>query len=81
MGGHDISIKQWLHFFNHSTGNVALFGGGWHDTTAVLCANVVALAIELCRIMNGEKDLKQRFKRDDGWVKNDLDNFCMPCRS
>ena len=55
-GGDDVCIKKRLHLLNHFSGDVALFGCCWHDAASVLRADVVALAVELGGIMNGEED-------------------------
>src|SRR5579884_616605 len=42
------------------------------DRGPVLRADIVALAVERGRIMNGEEDLEQVAIRHDLWVKRDL---------
>ncbi len=76
-GCDDVSIKQRLHFIDHSSGNVPLFRRCWHDATSVLCANVVALTVELGWVVDGEEHFEERVKRNDGGVKDDLNDFSM----
>ena len=76
-GCDDVSIKQWLHFINHSSGSIALFSSCRHDATSVLSAYVVALAVELGWVVNGEEHFEEGVKRDNGGVEDDLNDFSM----
>ena len=74
-GCDDVSIKQRLHFIDHSSGNIALFCRCGHDATSVLGADVVALTVELSRVVNREEDFEKRVKRNNGGVKDNLHDF------
>jgi hypothetical protein len=47
------------------------------DSRAVLCANVCALAVWRGRVVDGEEDIEQVAKRDDGWIEFDLHSLGM----
>jgi hypothetical protein len=76
-GCDDVSIKQWLHLIDDSSGNVALFSCCWHDATSVLRTNVVALSVKLSWVVNGEEHFEERVKRDNAGVEDDLNDFSM----
>jgi hypothetical protein len=76
-GCDDVSIKQWLHLIDDSSGNVALFSCCWHNATSVLSAYVVALAVELGWVVNSEENFQERVKRDNAGVEDDLNDFSM----
>lgn len=45
------------------------------DGRAVLCAHVIALAIERRRVMDGEEHVEQIGKAHDLWIERDLDDL------
>lgn len=49
------------------------------DRGSVLRAHVIALTIELRRVMNLEKDLEDLIEADDGRIERDADRFGMTC--
>jgi len=76
-GGHDGLVVDVAHVSDHGLSLSSLFFSERHDAGPVLGADVVALAVELGRVMDGEEDLEQGFVRDDGGVKLHLDHFGM----
>ena len=74
-GGHDRLVVDVAHIGDHALSFGSLFFSERHDAGSVLGADVVALAVELGRVMDGEEDLEQGFVRDDGGVKLHLDHF------
>ena len=71
-GGHDRVVVDVAHVGDDGHSLSSLFFGKRHDARAVLRADVIALPIELGRVMDGEEDLKERFVGDDGRVKLDF---------
>jgi len=70
--GHDGVVVDVAHVGDDGHSFGSLFFGKRHDARAVLRADVIALPIELGRVMDGEEDLKKRFVGDDGRVKLDF---------
>ena len=52
-----------------------------HDTTPILCSNIVALSVELGWVVNGEEHFEKGFKRYNLWIEIDDDDFGMACCS
>ena len=74
-GRHDGVVVDVAHVGNRRLGGHPLVLGEWHDAGTVLRANVVALTVELGRVVDGKEHLKEGLKRDNGGVKLNLDHF------
>ena len=71
-GGHDRLVVDVAHVGDHGLGFGTLFIGKRHDAGAVLRPDVVALPVELGRVMDGEEHLEEGFVGNDAWVKLDF---------
>ena len=76
-GGHDGIVVDVAHVGDHGLGLDPLVIGKRHNAGAVLRPDVIALTVELGRVVNGEEDLKQGFVGDDAGVKLHFDHFGM----
>ena len=72
QGGDNGLVVDVGHVGNHRLGRGSLFIRKRHDAGTVLRPDVVALAVELGRVVHREEDLKQRFVGNDGRVKLDF---------
>ena len=70
--GHDGVVVDVAHVGDHGLGFGTLFIGKRHDAGAVLRPDVVALPVELGRVMDGEEHLEEGFVGNDAWVKLDF---------
>ena len=70
--GHDGVVVDVAHVGDHGLGFGTLFIGKRHDAGAVLRPDVVALPVELGRVVHGEKHLEEGFVGNDAWVKLDF---------
>ena len=50
----------------------------WEDGRAILCADIIALAVELRRIMRRKKDVKQIGIANDSRIETDANRFGVP---
>ena len=73
--GHDGVVVDVTHVGDDGHSFGSLFFGKRHDAGAVLRSDVVALAVELGWIVDGEEDLEEGFVGDDAWVKLDFNHL------
>ena len=74
-GGDDGVVVDVAHVGNHGLCRGSLFFRKWHDARAVLRPDVVALAVELGRVVDREEDLEEGLVGNDGRVELDLHHF------
>ena len=81
LGGDDFSddgvFEERLGGGDGGAGLGFLFGGMEKDGGSVLCARVVALAVEGGGVVNEEEDFEEIGERDEAGVEFDLDNLGM----
>ena len=74
-GGDNGVVVHVAHVGDHGLGRGSLFIGKRHDAGPVLRADIVALPVELGRVVDGEEDLEEGFVGDDAWVKLNFHHF------
>ena len=73
----DWLIENLIKCLNCGNRFVSLLLSCRHDATSVLSSNVVALTVELRRVMNREEHFKEGLVCDEGWIIINDDYFCV----
>jgi len=78
---YDWAVVVSLHSFDDNLGGQRLLLGRWHDAASILSANIVALAVELGRVVHSEEDFQYGFEWNQIGVEYDFNDLCMTGRT
>ena len=77
-GGNDRLVVDIAHVGDDGHSFGSLFFGKRHDARTVLGADIVALTVELGRVVDGKEHLEKGFVGHNARVKHDLHDFSVP---